>query len=129
MTDKPAFADWYVDALKRRGEIVHGALPPGAEDIESKIATMTGDEVNALDASLRKREENRMATTGPPYQNIMGYTKDGHIAYFGLHTMGAKKPQDLLAKMDELIRTGDAELKAYAAEFKQKVECFLRLEN
>ncbi|MEK6963755.1 MAG: hypothetical protein AABX70_04965 [Nanoarchaeota archaeon] len=112
MSDTP-IPEWLENALSRAVDIRRGCPPPGTsvDDLRARIGEMDSSELAALNPVPG---ENGPTTCESPY-HILGITRDGKVAYYGLNHIGSAEPHALQDCLASMIQEGDRDCRSTAS--------------
>ncbi len=126
----PDLPEWLKDALFRKARRETGCLPHllnmGMEEARGLVAQLTAEEVN----KLGKETTDIMQTNCEFPYGIIGRTKDGQLAYYGLNHMGAASLEDLQKNAGHMITEGaEASDRNSGRKLNAAIEAYLRNEE
>jgi len=121
--------EWLRDAMLKASDIRYGSLPPSINLSIGQMRNKIGDYIKADLEEYNEAEGHQYWTKCESPFHILGYTKEGLIAYYGVNYVDAMTHEELVSAITSFINEGDAELRATGKVLQNELSDLLSTKN
>ncbi len=124
-------SSWLTNMFRMRVDHNYGILPPSVglstEEMKRKIGEYSTEQLNQFNYPHADGSEE-WTICGTPF-HILGYTKDGNVAFYGINYVGAMARQEMLDSIERFRREGDSQLRSISRHLEREMEALGHLEK